>query len=531
MNFTSLNQLLLDTAYRYPKRTALWTEGSVLTYEELHVKAKHYASIISQYAGPTCALFCTRGEALYVALLASLYAGKAYVPFNARNPLKRSAIMLDESKAEVVVLSHQAEKIFKPLLEQVSKSITVILYDYRELPEWTKNLPNHTFICPALVNVNTHFEPIPVSDNSPAYLLFTSGSTGNPKGVMVSHKNVLAYYYNGLDTYRPNFEDKFAQITELTFDLAMHDIFLAWGIGAALYSLPDSLYGSLIFYLGLIKFIQQHRLTFWMSVPSAGTILRTQGILKKDSFSSLRCTVFCGEPLSANLAKAWAVAAPNSTIINLYGPTEATIGFTYYTCHEQLTENTIVPIGRPFSTQHICILDSDLRSVKVNEVGELYLAGEQVVQGYWYNPDKTRDRFKYITIDGVMRYWYRTGDLVKSEENGTVHYVGRIDDQLQILGTRVEKLEIETILRKISDTDSVAVLPWPFADDGTVLGVVSFISGTQKTENEIMTQAKIEMPEYMLPKTIYFLESLPLNQNGKTDYKLLGSNLAERKIL
>jgi amino acid adenylation domain-containing protein len=517
----SLNELILETVRKYPQRSALWTDHSVLNFSELNLKAKHCASIISAYEGPSCALLCARGEALYVGLLASLYAGKAYVPFSPRIPVIRNQVMLEESKAEVVILNQSAEPSFRPLLEQYAKSLTVILYDYEQVPEWANTITQHSFICPKLVNVQPDFEPVAVLGSSPAYLLFTSGSTGKPKGVMVSHSNMLAYYQNGLEAYKPCLEDRFAQVTELTFDLSMHDIFLAWGTGAALYALPDSLYGSLSFYLGVIKFVQQHQLTFWMSVPSTGSILRQLGMLRENLLTNLRCTVFCGEPLSTNMAKAWQLAAPNTTIYNLYGPTEATIGFTYYIYHHGLPDNSVVPIGRAFSTQHTAILDLESKPVGDNEAGELCLAGQQVVEGYWHNPDKTKERFSHMIVNGVSRHWYRTGDVVKMDAEGIIHYMGRIDDQLQIRGSRVEKLEIETILRRISGTDSVAVLPWPFADDGTVLGVVSFISGSPMTVEEIMSQAKAEMPEYMLPKTIYFIDALPLNQNGKTDYKAL----------
>jgi len=163
------------------------------------------------------------------------------------------------------------------------------------------------------------------------------------------------------------------------------------------------------------------------------------------------------------------------------------------------------------------------------QTGELYLGGDQVVQGYWHNPSKTQERFVEIAVNGKKRTWYRTGDLAYLDEAGDLQYVGRIDDQIKIRGSRVEKLEIENLLRKIAETDAVAVVPWPLAEDGTVLGVVSFMSGLKKATEVILREAKIEMPEYMIPKAIHVLEKLPLNQNGKIDYKALRAKLIEQE--
>jgi non-ribosomal peptide synthetase component F len=340
---------------------------------------------------------------------------------------------------------------------------------------------------------------------------------------MLSQGNLLAYYQNALSVFKPTREDRFIQITELTFDLSMHDIFLAWGVGATLFPVPDSFYGSLNFYSKVLKFADENQLTFWMSVPSIGSISNELGFLKTKQLNSLQCTIFCGEPLSKKMTEAWKKAAPQSQIFNLYGPTEATIGLTYFECHHE--KRDILPIGKAFPTEQAIILDDQLETLDSGQIGELYLEGNQVVTGYWNNFAKTQERFIELTIRDQKKIWYRTGDLAYVDPDGILQYVGRRDDQLKIRGSRVEKLEIENILREIAETDSVAVVPWPLAADGTILGVVAFISGIKKSTEMILQDAKINMPEYMIPKEIYILDKLPLNQNGKVDYKALREKL------
>jgi non-ribosomal peptide synthetase component F len=270
------------------------------------------------------------------------------------------------------------------------------------------------------------------------------------------------------------------------------------------------------------KFIRDHGLTMWFSVPSVVALLSNMRLLQPRCFPSLRFSVFCGEPLAAAHAQQWQEAAPNSIVENLYGPTETTIAISHYrwdpSKSPQECLNGIVPIGRVFDGQQSRVVNQE-RS-EVSETGELCLTGPQVTDGYWNNPEKTRRQFVCFPEIGETP-WYRTGDLVKRGENGCLHYLGRIDQQVKIRGYRVELQEIELVLRKASGAQQVVAVAWP-AVDGSAEGVVAFLSGGSNLDDlHILNRCREALPDYMVPRNIYRLEEMPLNNNGKNDRKQL----------
>jgi non-ribosomal peptide synthetase component F len=270
------------------------------------------------------------------------------------------------------------------------------------------------------------------------------------------------------------------------------------------------------------KFIRDHALTMWFSVPSLVALLSNMRLLQPKCFPSLRFSLFCGEPLTATHAQDWQEAAPNSIVENLYGPTETTIAVSHYrwdpSKSPQECLNGIVPIGWPFAGQQCRVADHERG--KVSETGELCLAGSQVTDGYWNNPEKTRCQFvRFPETGGTL--WYRTGDLVKRGENGCLYYLGRIDHQVKIRGYRVELQEIEVVLRKTSKAEQVVAVPWPVAD-GSADGVVAFISGASNLDDlHILNRCREALPDYMVTRRIYRLEEMPLNDNRKVDRKKL----------
>src|SRR5262249_24212385 len=243
-----------------------------------------------------------------------------------------------------------------------------------------------------------------------AYLLFTSGSTGAPKGVLIRHDNAVAYIGNVLDRYRPSPEDRFTQLFDFSFDLSVHDMFLCWSAGACLYCPPPTALA------GLRDFVREHELTFWFSVPSTAAYMSRMKMLRAGAFPSLRMSLFCGEAMPASLASAWRTAAPNSVIENLYGPTEATVAFTVYRLSDgdfgARDDQPIVPIGLPLPGQYAAVIDADGGVVPDGQPGELCLGGSQVADGYWRMPEVTATRFRSpvgLPDDAPCR-WYRTGD-------------------------------------------------------------------------------------------------------------------------
>jgi non-ribosomal peptide synthetase component F len=259
-------------------------------------------------------------------------------------------------------------------------------------------------------------------------------------------------------------------------------------------------------------------------VPSVVGALTRLRLLQPGGLPSLRYSLFCGEPLPAAYAQAWQEAAPQSIVENLYGPTEATIAISNYRWEaarsQQESLNGIVPIGKVFDGQKVEVIDESRNPVAVGEPGELCLSGSQVTTGYWNNPEKTREQFVHLA-DSNGTLWYRTGDLVKRDENGALLYLGRIDYQVKIRGHRVELQEIEEAVRKACGSPQVVTVPWPVRN-GSGDGVVAFISGLESIDQAgIIGYCSGQLPEYMVPRKIYLLQEMPLNVNGKIDRKKL----------
>jgi amino acid adenylation domain-containing protein len=362
-----------------------------------------------------------------------------------------------------------------------------------------------------------------------AYLLFTSGTTGLPKGVAITHANANHYVQAVLDRYQPTPEDRFSQVFDLTFDLSVHDMFMCWAAGATLHVPPDSAV------MAPTKFIRKNELTFWFSVPSVIPVMNKLRMLPAGAFPSLRTSLFCGEALPVASAASWQEAAPNSIVENLYGPTEATIAFTFYRWLPEYADRSfeagLVPIGRPFPGLDCVVLDAHGRLAPEDEIGELALGGPQLSPGYW--KDEARTAEKFIGLDcghGRPSRWYRTGDLAQYDSEAGYVFRGRVDSQVKIMGYRVELGEIEQCVRNAAETDLVVAVPWPRNEGGGASGVIAFVCGSGIDAEAITSKCTEELAPYMVPSAIYNLESFPLNSNGKVDRGALARRLEEDNV-
>ena len=522
--YKGLIQGFLDSAERFASREALVVDEKSLSYRELRDRAATIARTIldrEPESFPLAAILASRSETAYAGVLGVLGAGKGYVPLNPKFPVDRTGKMLLLSGSRVLVVGREALGQLPRLLPEIGRSLTLILPDCADAAELCTGFPRHRFVSSAQMSAGAGFAfDIEVDPAAVAYLLFTSGSTGEPKGVPIHHSNVRSYIEYISNRYEVNERDRFSQEFDMTFDLSVHDMFVCWERGAGLFSVPEK---SVML---PAKFIRDHELTMWFSVPSVVALLSKMRLLQPGCFPSLRFSQFCGEPLAAAHAQHWQEAAPNSIVENLYGPTETTIAISHY-CWDpskspQDCLNGIVPIGWTFAGQQCRVVDHE-RS-EISETGELCLAGSQVTDGYWNNPEKTRRQFVRFPETGET-LWYRTGDLVKRGENGCLYYLGRIDNQVKIRGYRAELQEIEVVLRKASQAEQVVAVPWPVID-GSADGVVAFVSGVSDVDEvHILNRCREALPDYMVPRKIYWLEEMPLNDNGKIDRKKLAKLL------
>jgi acyl-coenzyme A synthetase/AMP-(fatty) acid ligase len=280
--------------------------------------------------------------------------------------------------------------------------------------------------------------------------------------------------------------------------------------------------------LAPVRFVTRHELTLWFSVPSAAALAVKKGMLAPGSMPSLRYSLFCGEPLPEATARAWAGAADRSVVENLYGPTELTIACLVYRWQDGGVEgdNGIVAIGRPLPGLGALVVDEALAPVDDGAVGELLVCGPQTTPGYWLDEARTRERFVDVAVSETRsKRFYRTGDRVRRTAGGDYVYVGRTDNQVKVLGFRVELGEIESVLLRQPGVVEAIAAGWP-VEDGRATGIVAFVSGSANLD-ALPKAAAAVLPDYMVPRRILRVDEMPLNANGKIDRKALMAMLQE----
>jgi len=516
----------LSSSESVPDRPAIMTEGQILSYAQLRETACRIAATIQSYPahhGPALTgIFAYRSSTAFAGVLGALLAGNGYVPLNRTFPIERTQIMFERSDSQSIVVDSDSLAQLDVLLDRASKSILVLLPDTDEVAALRDRWPNHVIVGRRDLAASSSWQEPTANPDAIAYLLFTSGSTGIPKGVMVAVRNVVTFVDYMAERYQITEKDRFSQMFDMTFDLSVFDMFVCWERGACLFCPPQK---TLI---NPSKFIRDHELTVWFSVPSTAAFMKQLGNLKPGRFPSLRLSLFCGESLPVPSVLAWAEAAPNSVVENLYGPTELTIACTLYRWNaaSSLAESElgVVPIGYPYPGMKVLVVNEALQEVPPGEEGELLMNGPQMSLGYWKDADKTAAAF--VVPPGKTEVYYRTGDRVRRPHDGQpLIHLGRIDFQVKILGHRVELGEVEAQVREACGVDSVVAVGWPKTESGHG-GIEVFVEGRTVDQAELRKQVASGLPEYMVPKRFHFLDQIPRNVNGKYDRKALTTLLA-----
>jgi non-ribosomal peptide synthetase component F len=342
---------------------------------------------------------------------------------------------------------------------------------------------------------------------------------------MVTHANVVPFIRYMVDRYQITPQDRLSQMFDMTFDLSVFDMFVAWSAGACV-CCPSQ---KTLIKPG--KFIQDAELTLWFSVPSTAVFMKRLGMLKPGKYPNLRWSLFCGEPLPVGSASAWLEAAPNSILENLYGPTELTIACTLYRWDPARSpaecEVGVVPIGEPYPDMRVLVVDENLQEVPAGSVGELLMNGPQMTSGYWRDPEKTAAAF--VVPPGRTEVFYRTGDRVRKQA-GTrpMTHLGRVDFQVKVHGHRVELFEVEAIARQATGLDGAVAIGWPRNESGYG-GIALFIEG-ETNEEKLRKTLESRLPDYMVPGRIRCVPKLPVNVNGKFDRNALTAMLEDDQV-
>ena len=500
---------LFSTAEQRPDALAVQAGKDIITYGELAKKAACLAGHLRpQLNSGRIGILGSRSIAAYIGVAGAAWAGATYVPLNLKWPEERLITLMQELQLDALVVDKNgAAKLTDAVLKHAPADI-IRANDASCIPGTV-----------AMASIDDVLLSSPASRTAEetAYIVFTSGSTGMPKGVMVSCGSLAHYLTETRKWAKFAPEDRVAEAHDITFDLSVHNMFLAFEAGSSLHLMNQ---------LDLVapqNFIRRNAISCWMSVPTIVNTMRRAGSLKPDMFDTLRLSVFCGEPLGMDTVNAWAEAAPNSVVENIYGPTECTV-----VCARQRLTNpplvtesrNILAIGAPYDNFEITICAPDGSALRDGETGEIALTSPQLSDGYFNAPEQTAKAFR--TIDG--KRWYFTGDLGMRDADGVLHHMGRADNQVKVKGNRIELEEVETHLRKAAGTDLAAVVAWPYLE-GIAQGLVGFAVTDTLSVADIQSAMKTALPDYMVPQCILLRDSLPENINGKIDRKALRAEL------
>ena len=516
----NLLELLHGAARKHGARPSMIVEGVPRSYDWLQERAATLAWKLAELAehGERCAVLGRRSELSYVALLAILTAGQVYVPLSPHDPVSRQAEKLAQSEVHCLIVDRASLEQLATILPQLQSVPAILAADSSRAEVEAAGLPPQT-LCAEDFTASREFSALaPMRETDPAYLLFTSGSTGKPKGVLVPRSALYDYVVHMRALLGTHEEDRFSQGFDPAFDLGIHDILVCWASGAALIPLSD-------FKLRYLDQVRQHGITVWFSIPSSIALAEKTAQLKPGSMPSLRLSLFCGEALMAQDARAWERAASNSRILNLYGPTEATIAVSTHDATGSSDAEAVVPIGMPFEGNSFHLLDPETGIPAAGDEGELAIGGTQLATGYWRNTDLTAERFPTVEVDGQAVRVYRTGDRAR-REGGMYRFMGRLDNEVKIHGYRIHPLEVEATLARIADP-ALAVVVARSPGRLSPIDLVGFVSPGELSADEILKRCRAVLPNYMWPAQIHQTVEFPRLPNGKIDRRELSARAAQ----
>jgi amino acid adenylation domain-containing protein len=485
---------LLNSIINYSKNNAFNINDEYYTYSELGRKVSGIQEKLEPIlnTGKRIGIIANNHFDTYAAHIAVILLGGTFVPIDPGHPDERNNYVIAQSGINTILYvdSSSLSKDFFDLHQQ--KLIDISSVEIQNSP------PNYK----------------ETDDSETAYILFTSGSTGIPKGVPIQRKSLSAFV-EAVARYGYNFgpQDRFLQIFDLTFDLSIFSWLIPLLSGACVYTIPKTPNR----YSTAIDILEKHKINVALTVPSFIQFLHPY--FDEIQLPALRLWFFCGEALHRDITAEWQKCIPNASIENVYGPTEATIFCFRYPCSKDIINdkafNNILSIGKPFPGLTTILIDENKKIVKPGETGELCLAGEQVTEGYLKNQEKNKSAFFETNIDGQMTKFYRTGDLCYFDKEGDFMFIGRIDTQVKIQGFRVELSEIENHARSMSQVNNAIVLTHTDERGNTTIHL--FVEPIDVAVNEIFSYLKTKVPAYMMPQKIYPLVKFPLNVNGKID--------------
>jgi len=484
-----------STVDLYPDKLAIVDATSKLSFNELRLKGKFIAKIISEkhtvFNRPV-AVYLPKTNDSIASFIGTLYSGNCYAPLDTKSPINRIETIL-RSLDPLCVLTDNKHI---GNLKKCNLNIDIInLDDFEFDPIDSDNFNYKKCI-----------------DTDVAYIIHTSGSTGSPKGVVISHKSIFDYINWSIDTFDITHNEIIGNQTPFIFDMSTLDIYLMVFTGATLYLIPEQMF---MFPAKLIDYIKTNHINFIFWVPSVYINVANLKLLDSIKIPTLKKVLFAGEVMPTKHLNYWMNSLGKEVLYaNLYGPTELTVIATYYVVDRKFRDDEVLPIGKPCRNCDVLILNDENNLSKKNEKGELCVRGTSLSSGYWNNFEKTNSVFVQNPLNNSYpEKIYRTGDIVFENDQNEIIFVGRKDFQIKHLGYRIELGEIEHTILSVFESMNVCIL----YDHSKSEIVLVYESTHEIPVTEFRIKLNKVLSKYMIPTRYVNVDNLPLTTSGKID--------------
>lgn len=481
---------LYDIVEKKPDKTAYSDGAESLSFREVYRQSRGIGSFLSKrgiYKRPI-AVFMRKAPKEIAAFFGVIAGGCFYVPIDEEMPKGRIQLILDNIQPPLMI----CDPATAPLAESFQHG-EIVLYD---------DIARTEIDGAALDAIYERS-----IDTDPIYIVFTSGSTGIPKGVAACHRSVIDYIEQLSEVLGFNENTVFGNQTPLYFDACLKELYPTIKFGATAYLIPKSLFS---FPVALVEYLNAHRINTICWVVSALTMVSALGAFETVKPQYLHTVAFGSEVFPIRQLRIWREALPNASFTNLYGPTEGTGMCCYYRVERDFADGEVIPIGRPFPNREILLLTEDGRLAEQGEEGELCIRGTALTLGYYNDPERTGKAFVQNPLNTAYpERIYRTGDIGRYNEAGELVFVSRRDSQIKHMGHRIELGEIEVNAAMLPGVHMAACI-----HDAEKRKIILYFTGTL-SEQELAAALKTKLPRYMLPNKLTRLEKMPFTENGK----------------
>jgi D-alanine--poly(phosphoribitol) ligase subunit 1 len=504
---------LSNTAELYPEKDAVTDGQNTLSYSQLVSNSDDLGRFLVKLGvsrGSRVVYFLKRSPECITATIGILKAGGAYVPVDRQTPPDRWHKIITDAAPRAIICDGTTLTETLARAKEINQHFFVVCLGQRESHAETQH---EVFFYDALKTTKNIPLPVDVLLDDVAYVMYTSGSTGSPKGVMITHRNIRNYIDWAIEYFHITASDRILGTAPFHFDMSTFDIFCALATGAPLCLATGSI---LLFPEKLVQFAELQQISLWKGVSSLLMYMSRAGAIRAGRMPSLRTVIFAGEPLASQYLKHWMEAFPDTQFYNGYGPTEATGVSLCYHVKTPPSADQPIPIGKPCKNAKAAVIGDDGLTVNPGEIGELLISGTCLAKGYLNDTEKTRRQFTPPPPGcNLEERVYRTGDLVRQAAEGDYVFVSRKDQQVKWMGYRIELGEIEASLlahEKVKDA-AVILVTIANSDLNELVAITEVEDGFDV--QSLALYLKDRLPAYMIPKRFVRLNSIPRTDRGK----------------